>query len=258
MAIYLGPAGSGGGTERGFAAVKEAGLDALEIEFTYSVWMKPAQAKEIAEANKKLGLKLSIHAPYYINLNSRDKGKIEGSKKRILKCCEMGHLLGVKYVVFHPGFYLGMEPEQAYKNIKKQIQELQSEIKKNRWKVVLAPETTGKRTQFGSLEELKRLKRETGCSICIDFAHLKARVQGKITYDEIAEQLKGLGFIHAHFSGIEYTLKGEKRHLMTSTNEIKELLSALKKHKISCTIINESPNPIGDSLKTKKILKKLR
>ena len=125
MTINLGPAGSGGGTEKGFIAVKEAGLDAVEIEFTYSVWMKPTQARKIAEENKKLGLKLSIHAPYYVNLNSKEKHKIEGSKKRILKCCEMGHLLGVKYIVFHPGFYQGLSEEKTYKNIKKQIQEMQ-------------------------------------------------------------------------------------------------------------------------------------
>lgn len=259
MAIYIGPAGTGGSSAQGFINVKNAGMDAVEIEFTYSIWMTTKDAGKIRELNKKLGLKLSIHAPYYINLNSEDKRKILASKKRILGCCEIGNIVGAKYVIFHPGYYSGMSREQTYQNIKKQVLDMQKIIKRNKWHVILAPETTGKPSQFGDLEDLIRMKKETGCHLCIDFAHLKARYNGKMSYEEMAEAIKkaNLGHLPCHFSGIEFTEKGERRHLITSEKEIKEFLRALKKHKVDCTIINESPDPLGDALKTKKILSNL-
>ena len=101
-----------------------------------------------------------------------------------------------------------------------------------------------------------RLKKETGCHICVDFAHLLAR-EGKRDYDEILKKIKGIGHIHAHFSGIEYTEKGERRHLITPDSEIKELISFLKKYNVDITVINESPDPFGDSLKSKELAKSL-
>jgi len=255
--ILIGPAGTGGASLENFEYLKQQDVDAVEIEFTYSIWMDKKQAEKIAELNKKLKLKLSIHAPYYINLNSEDKKKIEASKKRILKCCEIGNSLGAKYIVFHPGFYQKDSKEKTFENIKKQILVMQKEISKNKWQVELAPETTGKASQFGSLDELVKMKKETGCGICIDFSHLKARENGKISYEEMAGKISKahLGHIHCHFSGIEFTEKGERRHLLTPEKEIKELFSALKKHSIDCTIINESPDPLGDVIKMKKLLK---
>lgn len=256
--ILIGPAGSGGAALEGFEKIKTLGLDAVEVEFTYGVWMKNPDAENIGELNKKLNLKISIHCPYFINLCSKEKPKLEASKKRILQSCERGHLMGAKYIVFHPAYYGKLTKEQAYETVKQQIQELQKTIKSNKWDVILAPETTGKSSQFGSLDELLKLKKETNCHLCIDFAHLKAREQGKISYKEIIEKIpKSIGYIHAHFSGIEWAQKGEKRHILTPDSEIKELLKAIKKSNIPATIINESPDPIGDAIKTKKILAKL-
>jgi len=254
--ILMGPAGTGGSKDEGFVLVKKSGLDAVEVEFVHSIWMTKADAEKIRELNKKLGLKLSIHAPYYINLNSLEKIKVGASRSRILKSMEIGTYLGVECVVFHPGFYQKISKEQTYQNIKEQILKIMQEAKEKGYTPKLAPETTGKQSQFGSLDELIKLKKETGCSMCIDFAHLKARENGKITFEEIAEKLEknNLTNIHAHFSGIEYTEKGERRHLLTEDKDIRELLTALKKHNISATIINESPDPLGDAIKMKKML----
>ena len=71
------------------------------------------------------------------------------------------------------------------------------------------------------------------------------------------KKIKSIKEKTAHFSGIEYTEKGERRHIMTEERDIEKLLKALKKYNISIRIINESPNPILDSLKTKKILGKI-
>ena len=255
--ILIGPAGTGGSSVENFSKIKRLGMDAVEIEFTYGVWMTKEEAIKIHELNKKIGLVLSIHAPYFINLNSAEKIKVGASRSRILKCCEIGNYLGVKYVVFHAGFYQKTSKEQTYQNIKNQIIKIKEEIDENKWNIILAPETTGKESQFGDLDELIRLKKETGCHICVDFAHLKARYAGKIDYDDVMKKIRPLGHITAHFSGIEWTEKGERRHLITEEKDIKELFNYLKKYNIDCTIINESPDPFGDAVKMKEVLKKL-
>src|SRR3989338_3734822 len=97
--ILIGPAGSGGAKLENFQELSKLGLDAVEVEFTYGVWMTKEDALKIGELNKKLGLKLSIHAPYFINLNSQEKQKVGASRSRILKSLEIGTSLGAQYVV---------------------------------------------------------------------------------------------------------------------------------------------------------------
>jgi len=257
--ILIGPAGTGGAEIQNFLKIKKLGLDAVEVEFTYGVWMIKEQATKIRELNKKLKIKLSIHAPYFINLNSEDKLKISASKARILKSCEIGDLLsnGEKIpLVFHAGFYLKDSKEKTFENIKGQVMELQKIVSEKKLNVLLSPETTGKPSQFGDLDEILKLKKETGCSFCIDFSHLRARYNGKINYPDIIGKLNNEKNIHAHFSGIEYTEKGEKRHILTGEKETKELFSHIKNLKAEITIINESPDPLGDAIKMKEVLKK--
>ena len=258
--IKIGPAGSSGlGNEHGIREVKAAKLDAMEVEFTYGVKMSLETAKKVGEVAKENKIHLSVHCPYYINLASKEKEKIGASRTRILDSCKRGHLFSWDEktpIVFHAGFFMGRNSEEVYQMIKEQVIKLQDEIKAKKLNVILCPETTGKKTQFGSLDELLRLMKETKCRICVDFAHLKARENGKVDYEEVMKKLKGLKHVHAHFSGIEYSEKGERKHLLTEAKDIKELAELLKKYKIDVTIINESPDPMGDSIKTKKILGK--
>lgn len=256
--IRFGPAGLGGVKEAIYNLQEywKLGLKACEIAFTYSVYLKENDAIEIGKKAKELDIKLSIHAPYWINLNSLDRKKIEESKKRILDCCKIGHHLEANFVVFHPGYYGKMGKEETYDNIKKQILEIKKEIKRNKWKIEIAPETTGKLNVFGNIDEILRLVEETGCSFCIDFAHLYARSQGKINYKEIYKKIKSFPRLHCHFSGIEFGEKGERNHKLTPELEMKKLLSILPRNK-DITIINESPNPAGDSVKSLKIWKSL-
>jgi deoxyribonuclease-4 len=254
--IKFGPAGTGMSSLEGVKEIAKLGLDAVEIEFTYGVRMSNETAKKVGEAAKGK-IDLSVHAPYYINLASEEKEKITASKKRILDSCERAHHLGAKYVAFHPAFYGKRSHEEVYKMVKKAVEEMQRIIKKKGWKVKLAPETTGKKSQFGDLDELLKLKKETGCHLTVDFAHLKARNNGKIDYKEVFDKLKPVKHIHAHFSGIEFTEKGERKHLITSKQDLVPLLKEIKKRKADITIINESPDPIGDSLKAKKLASSL-
>jgi len=257
--IFLGPAGLGGKEEapENLEYFRQNKISACEIAFTYSVYLNNKASKEIGKLAKKLKIKLSIHAPYYINLNSAEREKVVASKDRILKCCERAHHLNASPVVFHPGYFGKLDQKTTYDNIKAEILDMQDTIKANNWKVNLAPETMGKISVFGSLDEILNLVKETRCSFCIDFAHLRARNLGKIDYPEIFKKLKPFKDIHCHFSGINFGPKGERNHIPTETKYIKELAQHILKSKINTTIINESPNPIKDTLKTINVFTKL-
>ena len=257
MKIRIGPAGLGGDEEKGLLELKNNGLDFCEVAFTYSVYMKKNEAEKAGKLAKELKIGLSCHAPYYINLNSDDKKKIEASKLRILKSAERCEQFNGELVVFHPGYYGKSSKEETYENIKNNILDMLEEIKKNKWNVKLAPETTGKVNVFGDLDEILKLVKETKCFFCVDFAHLKARNNGKINYEEIFEKLKSFDKLHCHFSGINYTIKGERNHLITEIKDINELAKFILKSKIDTTIINESPDCFNDAIKTKKIFEEL-
>jgi deoxyribonuclease-4 len=251
--IKIGPAGSDGlGNLKGIRKVARMKLDCMEVEFTYGVRMSLEVAREVGVLAKAKGITLSVHAPYYINLASDEKEKIVASKQRILDSCERAAALGAQNVVFHAGFYQKKTADRTYALIKKAILEIQKKISKNKWKVQLCPEVTGKPSQFGSVEELLKLKKETGCGICVDFAHLYARYQGDIDYAKILRKLPKK--FHAHFSGIEYGPKGERQHLKTTKKFFEPLAEALLKTKRNITLICESPQPYKDAAMMKRVV----
>lgn len=254
--IRIGPAGSNGrGHLAGLREAARLGLDGMEIEFTYGVRMPAAAAEDVGRFADSLGLFLSVHAPYYINLASDDPAKVEASRKRILDSCHRAHLMGARDVVFHAGFYQGKPADRTYDLIRNQLESLQCEIRRNGWAVMLCPETTGKSSQFGALAELQRLMKDTGCGITVDFAHLYARQQGDIDYDALQEQLPRS--FHAHFSGIEFTAKGEKRHIRTRPTHFRPLAQALMHRAKQVTLICESPAPFKDAVMMKRMIRRL-
>jgi len=257
MPIKFGPAGLGGVKEAisNLEEYHKLGFKACEIAFTYGAYIKRKEdALEIGKAAKKLGIKLSIHAHYWINLNSTDKEKIEKSKQRILECCKIGTYLGAEEIVFHPGYYGKMSKEETYENIKKEILEIQKEIKQKKYTVKLAPETTGKINVFGSIEEISNLVKDTKCSFCIDFAHILARYK-EYKFKEVLKTFSKQKKIHIHFSGIVYGEKGERHHKKTPEADLKKLISNLLKFSgnKNITIINESPDNVEDSIMGLKI-----
>lgn len=252
MSIRFGPAGIGP-VKTSIQVLEQyhkLGLKACEIAFTYSAYIKPDEAKIIGKKASELDIELSIHAPYFVNLNSSEKEKIEATKQRILKCCEIGELLQAKVVVFHPGYYSNKgktekDKEETYNNIKKGVEDIQKVLEEKKWKIKIAPETMGKVNVFGSIDEISKLAKDTGCSFCIDFAHILAR-EKKVDYDKIAKLFPQKEW-HCHFSGIVYGDKGEKHHISTEKDNWKELLKNLPKDK-DIRIVNESPTMIDDSV----------
>jgi deoxyribonuclease IV len=256
--IRFGPGGLGPAKEAtgNLVDFSKKGINACEVEFVYSVYLKEEEAKKIGKVAKDLGIVLSIHAPYYINLNSGEDEKIESSKTRIIKCCEIGHHLGARKIVFHSGFFGKKSYEESYERIKNAIIEIQEVVKENKWDVELCPETMGKVNVFGSIEDIKKLSEDTGCSFCIDFAHILARYK-EDRFEEVTKAFPQKSW-HCHFSGIEYGDKGEKRHLVTEEKDLKDLLLKLRNLDKDIVIINESPECVKDSVKGLKIWERLK
>ncbi|HLD36884.1 MAG TPA: TIM barrel protein [Planctomycetota bacterium] len=261
----------------GLERIKELGLGAMELEFVQGVRMGETLAKEVNQKRQELGLTLTVHAPYFINLNAKEPAKIEASKKRIYDSCRIGALCGAINVTFHAGFYLGDPPEQTFQVIKKNLNDIIQRLKNDKIDIRLTPELTGKASQFGSLEELIRLAKELRrdrdselpIGMCIDFSHLHARSAGKYnSYKEWTDVLKqiekevGAGFLknlHIHTSGIKYSVKGEQEHLNLPESDMKyqELLKALKEYEVGGVLICESPNLEEDALLMKSYYESL-
>ncbi len=256
MTLRIGPAGLGP-TKTAIRVLEEyhkKGFRACEIAFTYSAYIKnESDARAIGEKARELDIALSIHAPYFVNLSSEKKATRDASRQRILECCRVGAWLGVKRVVFHPGYY-GKDKEGSYAAVKKEIDTMMLEVSKKGWNVALAPEIMGKVNVFGSAQEISGLVKDTGSECCIDFAHLLARDK-KVDYKQI-EKLFPHKKWHVHFSGIIYGDKGEKSHKTTTREEWKELLENLPRDR-EITIVNESPTMNDDCVEGLAVAKAL-
>lgn len=246
-------------TVSGLETLSKLNLECLEIEFVRKVSLGEVTARKVKEKAQKLGILLSIHAPYYINLNSHDPEKREASRKRLMDAARAGSMVGATDIVFHPGFYQGDSPALAFKTIKEELQEVLRELQKQGIRIKLRAETTGKHNQFGSLEETLRLAAEVpGIKPCIDFSHLHARRQYHRKKDFLkdletvraslgADSLKEM---HIHLSGMCYSQSGEVNHLNLEESDFPylSLLEALFENGASGRIISESPNLEGDAL----------
>jgi len=247
-------------TTSGIERIAELGLGCMEIEFVRGVKMGEAGASLVAEIATKKGIKLSAHAPYYINLNAREPEKVKASQERLLQTARIASLCGAESVVFHTGYYLGDSPEKVYDAVKKYLAELLNQLKRENNQVRIRPEIMGKHSEFGTLEEVFDLCTELeGLSICIDFAHWHARTGKFNSYPEFAsilsqiEQRLGraaLDDMHIHVSGIHYGAKGEIKHLNLKESDLRyvELLQTLKEHQAKGIVICESPNLEEDAL----------
>jgi deoxyribonuclease IV len=241
--------------------IAELGLGCTELEFTYGVKMQDTEAEQVASLAQKLKVKLSAHAPYYINFNAHDHDVLISSQDRILQTVRVSYLCGAQNVAFHAAFYMKDDPAVVYDRVKKLLSGITAEIRRQNKKVFLRPELMGKISQFGSLEETINICSEVeGLSPCIDFAHLHARTgkynsyyEFKSVFNQIEKKLgrSALDNMHIHLSGINYTSRGgETMHLNLRESDFKyeELLQALKELDVKGVVICESPNLEEDAL----------
>jgi len=252
--------------------LREEGLDAFEYQAVR--WgAKPQIKREEAE---KLGLEakekdvwLSLHGSYFINFCG-GKDVIEASRQRLIACATAAEWVNAHIVVFHPGFY-GKKPQKevfrtCLEAVKETVESLKNLGIKN---VKIGPETMGKPSQFGSLDEVLSLCEEVEqAQPVIDWAHLHARDKGRFkTIDDfrkvIEEIEKRLGTeavrnMHCHFTKVEFTDKGEKcHHIMDEADygpDFTMLAKVIAEYKLNPVIISESPILDLDAVKMRDIL----
>jgi len=256
-------------TGEGIRRVAALGLDCMEIEFVHGVYLDEAHAKAMAGIARNNKIKLSVHAPYFLNFNARELPKLHSSQGMLHKAARIARLCGAESIVFHPGFYLGNPPERVYETIKTALEGVLDKLKADDNPITLRPESAGKPTQFGTTDEITRLSLDLpNVAPCIDFAHWHARGGGNNSYEECSGLLSGLKKdlgenalreMHIHLSGIEYGKNGEKKHLPLRSSDLKyeQLLRALKEHGAGGTLICESPNREEDALLLKETYQKV-
>lgn len=249
----------------GIERIKELTLDCMELEFVQGVRMGEKGAANVFETAKRENIALSVHAPYYINLNSYDKEKLKASLERIYQAARIGSLCGANSVVFHAAFYQKSSRKETYQQVSKALQQLTAQLKEESIPAVLRPETMGKRTQFGSLEEVLALSSEIeGVMPCLDFCHMHAREGKENSHTEFTQILsrveeslgkEGLSNMHMHVAGVEYNGNGERKHLNLKESDFKysELMKTLKEFKVKGKLILETPVLEKDALMLRQI-----
>lgn len=259
-----------GGSVGAIEFSKSIGLTALELGWVQSVRVTETTCAAIKAAGMEQGVALSVHAPYFINLNAADE-EWPKSRKRLMDAAHYGNLAGATDIVFHPGSYFGGDPAQVLKVALPRLRGCVEELQKAGNPVILRPETMGKSAMLGSFEDTLAMSAAMPrVQPCLDFAHLHARPgDGTMnTYDEWSRFLesyrKTLGAdalkrLHIHLSGIEYGPKGEKNHLPLAEADLnlKALFKALKDFGCAGRILCESPIMEEDALNMKKAWKKI-
>lgn len=242
------------GYEKAFDILENLKLDGMELEFVHGVRMSPPNRELVKKVSKEKNMVLTAHGPYYINLNSKEEEKIAASITRVLDTARIGKELGAYSVTYHAAFYMGMKPEDVYKQVEKAMVEICKTLDEEGNDIWVRPETTGKATQWGDLEEIVKLSKDFKQVLpCVDFSHLHARTNGLYnTYDEFCKIFETIGSelgayalenFHAHIAGIEYGPKGEKKHLMLKESDMNytDLLKAFKKFDVKGVVVCESP-----------------
>ena len=248
-----------GGYAEAFNIIRDMDLDGMELEFVHGVRMSPESREKVKTLVKERNLIISAHAPFYINLNSQEEEKVAASVQRIIETALTAYEVGGYSITFHAAFYMGKEKEAVYNQVKSQIEKINSVLQKENIDIWIRPETTGKATQWGDIDEIVRLSKEFENVLpCIDFSHIHARTAGEYnTYEEFCEILEKLGSIgnyaienfHGHLAGIDYSAKGEKKHLNLEESDMnyKDLIKAMKSFGIKGSLVCESPNIEDDA-----------
>ena len=269
--LRFGPAGTPiqcdkSSTYEGIKCAYSLGLNAFEMEFVHGVKMGETLANSINQLSSSLGMKMSSHAPYYINLATTEEEKAKRSAFHIISSAHITDLAGGKITVVHPGFYQKLSKKEAYLLVKKRLLDIVSELKARKIKTKVGIETMGKYTAFGKIEEVLSLSSEIEqVSPVIDFAHLRALKLYSFTkkehyikiFDMVEKELgrKAVENFHIHFSEIEFSEKGEIKHLPLKTKyepDYRAFIDTCIENGYSGVVICESPKIDIDAQLMKK------
>jgi deoxyribonuclease-4 len=250
-----------GGSVGALLRLAELELYALELGWVRAVRVSEETCAAIRQTAQEQGMGVSVHAPYFINLNA-DSEEWPKSRQRLMDAAHFGHLAGATDIVFHPGSYFEQPAETVLQVAIPRLQGCVDELRAAGNPVTLRPETMGKSAMLGSLEDTLAMSKEIqGVEPCMDFAHLHARAgDGSMNkYDEWSRVLEaygqtlgevGLQRMHVHLSGIEYGPKGEKEHLKLAEADLDmdALFQALRAFGCGGRMLCESPAMEDDAL----------
>jgi deoxyribonuclease-4 len=247
--------------------LREENLDAFEyqaVRWGPKPQMKQEDAESLGAEARKNDVQLSMHGSYYVNLCGK-KEVAEASKKRLVACATAANWMGAYVVVFHTGFYGLLEKSYAFRTCVDALKDIVATMRglgiRN---VKLGPETMGKVSQVGSLDEILTVCEEVEqTQLVIDWGHLHARHQGRFRktadFRAVAEEVeRRLGTeaartMHCHFSKIEYTDKGERRHHVLDEPrygpDFEMLAEVMAEFKMRPVIICETPLLDVDAMK---------
>lgn len=236
--------------------VKEKGLDLFEYSFGRGVNLSDEKAVEIGNAFKDVGVEISVHAPYYINFANPEEENAEKSYGYVISSAKKVKLMGGKRVVFHPASQGKMSREKAVELTTDRLKVLRDKVYEEGLNdLIICPETMGKLGQIGTIEEIvKFCKIDPVYTPAVDFGHINARECGSLkSQSDFTKRLEfmigELGFarmknFHVHFSKIEYSAKGEVRHLTFSDDHYgpnpEHFIGAIKELNLEPFVVCES------------------
>lgn len=252
----------------------EEGLDAFEyqaVQWGQKPQMKQADAENLGAEARKNDVRLSMHGSYFVNLSGK-KDVVEASKRRLIACATAADWMGAYVMVFHTGFYGRFEKDFAFKTCLDALKEVSAEMRSLGLRVKLGPETMGRKFQVGTIDEILTICQEVeGTQLVIDWGHLHALHQGTLKKTEdfraIAEKVEqklgteALKSMHCHFSKIEFTAQGEKRHHTLDEEkygpDFRMLAEVIADFQLHPTMICESPILDIDARKMQETLKQV-
>lgn len=247
------------------AWVASRGLDAYEYQGGNGIVAGDAALAEIGKAASLAGISMSVHAPYYISLSGIETEKRLKSLDYIRRSVEAAKLLGADTIVIHAGSAAKISREEAMNLAKDTLFRTAEEFSDSG--VILGIETMGKQNQLGTLEEVIELCRVAPCfRPVVDFGHLNARNVGGMfkepdDYTRVFDKISALGDevahdLHCHFSKIEYTQAGEKKHLTFDDTvygpDFEPLAVAMARDGLCPRIICESAGTMAEDALTMK------
>jgi len=249
-----------GGSVGAIIHLRSIGLDAFELGWVRSVRVSEKTCQEIKASSVEHDVALSIHAPYFINLNANSE-EWPKSRKRLMDAAHYGNLAGATEIIFHPGSYFGKPPDIE------RLNGCMDEIRSGGNSSTLRPETMGESAMLGSLGDVLTMSAAIkGVEPCLDLPHLYARTgdDGMNTYKEwmlLLEQYgsvlgeESLKRLHVHLSGIEYGPKGERKHLPIADSELDmdAILQALNDLRCGGRIVCESPILEEDAVRIREM-----
>lgn len=257
------PRGSKGPSDA-LRRIKEAGLDAMEVQFVRQVSMPLERARAVGDEARALGVSLSAHAPYYVNFNSDSESTRQRSVGWVLETVRRCDAMGARMAVLHAASY-GKRPAEATAAVLQGLRKVRAAMEDEGLEAVLGLELMGRRSQWGDMEELAQACAAVeGTAPVLDFAHLHARSGGGLrSAEDFIAAIEDCRRIsgedpHCHCSGVEYGDKGERRHLALDAGEpdYRLLAEAAAELGAKATLIVESTRPLEDAMLLRRLLQK--